>query len=399
MIQKALHSLVVRSDNFFLSYITGGKFWQLKVTGFAFFLVLFFSFPNYQYFLSKENYDYAWDFNHQKVREPFAENKQRLGTNEHNKQYRLTPILIAQLYNTTHKVQVMAFLTFVEHLLGLLFFYLIIKLAYDITQDKLISTYFCLGFSFLFVGKDFFWDLSTWLIPFAYFFLMLSIFARNSLLLFVSLFFGFWSDERVLLFSPILFLWWKLYLPQKFKAFSLVYFANIFLYVGLRAYLFINYIKGTDSYKLHPRSTGADYFWCLYEQFHHVPLGLMLPFEGYWLFFIFFVIYFYQSRNTANFKWFLLAFVTSLGALTVSFSILDTTKSVALLFPLLFVTLKLLQTTETPIFIKNTVLIAVSISFLFPTYYFKGDYTWMSPVYYTPIKESIGWLLHTFVNS
>lgn len=87
-----------------------------------------------------------------------------------------------------------------------------------------------------------------------------------------------------------------------------------------------------------------------------------------------------------------------LGALVVSFSILDTTKSLTLIFPLLFISLKMLHKTESPVFVKNVVITAVSISFFFPTYYFKGDYAWMSPVYYTPVKESIGWLLNTFVH-
>jgi len=357
-----------------------------------------FSFPNYYYFLNSKNHDYAWDFIHQKVKDPFGENKQRLGTNEHNKQYRLTPILIAGILDTTHKVRVVGLLTLIEHLFGIAFFYLVLKLAYEITADKLISSYFCIGFSFIFLGKDFFWDVSTWLIPFAYFFTLLAVVTRNTPVLFLSLLLGFWSDERTLLFSPILLLWWKLYIPEKFKAFSLVYIANICLYFGVRYYLFTHFIKGTDSYKLHPRSTGADYFWCLYEQFHNIPLGMLLPFEGYWLFLIFFVVYAYKSRQTVDFKWFLLAFITFLGALVVSFSILDTTKSLALIFPLLFITLKMLHKTESPVFVKNVIITAVCISFFFPTYYFKGDYTWMSPVYYTPVKESIGWLLNTFVH-
>lgn len=398
MIQTYLSSLIARSDSLVSSYLLVGRFWKIRVTVVSCFLVLVFSFPNYYYFLKLKNHDYAWDFIHQKVRNPFGENKERLGTNEHNKQYRLTPVLIAGIFDTIHKIRVIGLLTLIEHLFGFTFFYFILKLGYEITADKLISSYFCLGFSFIFLGKDFFWDVSTWLIPFAYFFTLLAVVTRNTPVLFVSLLLGFWSDERMLLFSPILLLWWKLYVPEKFKGFTWVYTVNIFLYFGVRYYLFTHFIKGTESYKLHPRSTGADYFWCLYEQFHNIPLGMVLPFEGYWLFLIFFVVYAYQSRRSVDFKWFLLAFITFLGALVVSFSILDTTKSLALVFPLLFISLKMLHKTESPVFVKNVVMTAVYISFCFPTYYFKGDYTWMSPIYYTPVKESIGWLLNTFVH-
>ncbi len=390
--------MLVQSDNFISSFLAVGKFWKVRVAAFSCFLILIFSFPNYHYFFSEKNHDYSWDFIHQKVKDPFGENKQRLGTNEFNKQYRLTPILLAKMFHTTHKLRVIGFLTLAEHLMGGIFFYLALKLAYEITGNKVISSYFCLGFSFLFLGKDFFWDLSSWLIPFAYFFTLITMATRDTRILFLSLFLNFWSDERSLLFSPILFLWWKLYIPHKFNRFSLIYMMSILSYLGSRYYLSSHYIKGLASYALHQRNTGADYFWCLYEQFKFIPLGIALPFEGYWLFILFFLVYVYQNRHTADFKWFLLALVTFLGALIVSFSILDTTKSLALIFPLLFITLKLMHRTETSAFLKNTVMVAFFTSFLYPTYYFKGDFEWMAPIYAKPIREITGYLLNTFAN-
>lgn len=399
MVQHTLSLLLLKIDALVTSFIGVGKYWKLKVTALSCLLVLVFSLPNYQYFFQKDNpLNIPWDYLHEKVKQPLGENKLKLGTNEHNKQYRLTPILIGSIYDTPHKMRIVAFMTLIEHLLGAAFFYLVLRMAYEITQDKLLSSYFCMGFSFLFVGKDFFWDLASWLIPFAYFFILLSMATRNVWIVFLSLSLSFWSDERALLFSPVLFLWWKLTASDKFGRLSVGYLVSVVGYFVVRFVLSTYYIKGTDSYKLHPRETGADYFWCLYEQFHHIPLGLVLPFEGYWIFILMFVIYAFQSRNTPNFKWFLLAFLTFLGAVVVSYSILDTTKSLCLVFPLLFISLKLLQDNESPAFVKNVVIGAVAVSFLFPTYYFKGDYAWMTPIYYEPVKESIGWLLNTFVN-
>lgn len=125
MIQTFLSSLIARSDSLVSSYLLVDKFWKIRVTAVSFLLVLFFSFPHYYYFSNLKYYDYSWDFIHQKVKDPFGENKERLGTNEHNKQYRLTPVLIAGIFDTTHKIRVVGLLTLIEHIFGITFFYLV----------------------------------------------------------------------------------------------------------------------------------------------------------------------------------------------------------------------------------------------------------------------------------
>lgn len=399
MIQESLHHLISKLDSV-TSMLTAGKYWKIKVATLSCLLVLIFSFPQYYHFKNGENPWSSWAFLQSRIQAPFSKTTAKLGSNEGNKVYRLTPILAAKIYNSNHTLRNIAFLTLIEHLMGFVFFFLMAGVIFKITADKNAATYFTVGLSFLFLGKDFFWDIASWLIPFGYFFMLLAMISRNPLIVFVSLFFGFWSDERLVLLSPLVLLWWRFNADNKaFLKIVIAYFTNFALFLIIRNYLTANYIQSPISFRVYPKDSGVDYFWALYDLLQEIPIGLVFPFEGYWIFIFIFIYLTFKNWKTPRF-WWMMGGLAILGAgFLVSYGVRDSTKGFSMLFPLLMITVKLLSETENPIFIRRICMFAMVVSFVIPTYFYNGGYNWMTPIYYTPLKNALWWGLNALVTN
>ncbi len=397
MIQNGLHSLVLKLDTLTTAF-TNSQYWKLKISILSCVFVLVLSFPEYYHLKDGENPWSSWNYLQTRIKAPLSKATAKLGSNEGNKVYRLTPIYLAKIYNSSHTLRNVAFLILIEHILGFLFFYLLANLAFTITNDKIITTYFAVGFSFLFIGKDFFWDIASWLIPFGYFFMLLAMVFRNPIIIFFALLFGFWSDERMVLLSPLVILWWRLNTDNKaFIKILAAYITNFVLFFIVRSYIATNYIQSNIAFKVYPKDSGVDYFWALYDLLQEIPLGLVFPFEGYWIFVFIYLYITIKSWNNTKF-WWLMGGVGMLAAgFIVSFAVRDSTKGFSMLFPLFIITLKLLTETENKQFIKRICLSATVISFLLPTYFYNGGYNWMTPIYYEPLKKMIWWGLNALV--
>ena len=399
MIQESLQHLVTRLDTA-TNLITVGSYWKIKIAALSCCLVLFFSFPEYSYFKAGENPWSSWVFLQDRIQAPFSKSTGKLGSNEGNKVYRLTPILAARLYNSPHTLRNVAFLTLIEHLMGVMFFYLMAGIIFKITNDKNTAAYFTVGLSFLFLGKDFFWDISSWLIPFGYFFMLLAMISRNPVVIFMALFLGFWSDERMVLLSPLILLWWRINTENKdFWKIVVAYFANFTLFFVIRNQLTTNYIQSPISFRVYPKESGVDYFWALYDLLPEIPMGLLLPFEGYWIFIFIFIFLTIKSWKTPRFWWLMGGIAMLGGGFLVSFAVRDSTKGFSMLFPLLMITVKLLAETESPVFIKRLCMAAMLVSFAIPTYFYNGAYNLMTPIYYTPLKNALWWGLNALVTN
>jgi len=63
------------------------------------------------------------------------------------------------------------------------------------------------------------------------------------------------------------------------------------------------------------------------------------------------------------------------------------------------ITVKLLSETENPIFIRRICMFSMVVSFVIPTYFYNGGYNWMTPIYYTPLKNALWWGLNALVTN
>lgn len=96
----------------------------------------------------------------------------------------------------------------IQGILGVIFLYLFSREVFRQTNDKVLTVFFALGLSNIFVFSWFFVDTAGYGDGFAYFFLLLALLIRNPALLFVCLQFAFFTDERAIIASGYVVLWW-----------------------------------------------------------------------------------------------------------------------------------------------------------------------------------------------
>lgn len=96
----------------------------------------------------------------------------------------------------------------IQGVLGCVFLYLFLREIYRQTNDKVLTAFFGLALSNMFVFSWFFVDTAGYGDGYAYFFLMLALLSRNPLLIFVFLQIAFLTDERALMGAGCILLWW-----------------------------------------------------------------------------------------------------------------------------------------------------------------------------------------------
>jgi hypothetical protein len=182
----------------------------------------------------------------------------------------------------------------IQALMGVGFLYLFSREVFRQTNDKVLTTFFALGLSNIFVFSWFFVDVAGYGDGYAYFFLMLALLTRNPFLLFVCLQAAFFTDERALVASGYLILWWMTdFLLNKPKNENATDFLTVLrgiftprtwvvllalgVYVIFRSYIMRTYFPG-HSYT----TMGTP---VLFADMHRWGLGssLWFSFEGMWL--------------------------------------------------------------------------------------------------------------------
>ena len=96
----------------------------------------------------------------------------------------------------------------IQALLGCVFLYLFLREVFRQTNDRVLTAFFGLALSNMFVFSWFFVDVTGYGDGYAYFFLMLALLTRNPFLLFGFLQIAFFTDERALVGTGYIILWW-----------------------------------------------------------------------------------------------------------------------------------------------------------------------------------------------
>jgi len=101
-------------------------------------------------------------------------------------------------------------LMLVQQLCGVLFLGMISFLAYSATGDKVCAVLLPFGFAFCYAGQACFLDMFPLFDGMAYFALAGAMLFPNPVPVFLSVTFACWTDERAILVSPLVVLWWTL---------------------------------------------------------------------------------------------------------------------------------------------------------------------------------------------
>lgn len=351
------------------------KYWKIKIIVFSVFLSLFFASPAYDLFFIGEGSKY-WSEVMKQIDDPFQPRDYDPDSHASKLAFRLTPPLIAHFLGLNIVgCLIMQFIAFAT------LFYFVLQLTYKITQDTVATTLLIWAFAFIYPGNVLCSDMRGIFDVVAFCLLAICMFSRNSYVITLSSFFASFTDERALIASSLIFLWFLLrdtnFNCLRLKSF---YRTNKSVFALLLSWLMYYIARTLLSYFFHLRISkgGTDLFL---KQINILPFGIWTGLEGFWLIILLSFIIIVNKH-----KWFfLLVYITSLSIISfVALSVYDITRSMAYIFPSIFVSLYMIRQYESKLFIRYCSLIVFLIC-LFPTYYI-GDKIFTNTSYPLPMR-------------
>jgi hypothetical protein len=254
------------------------------------------------------------------------------------------------------------------------------KLVIRITNDKLQSLFITAGFAFTYVGRAALHDVYTWFDAFAYVFLLLSLYSKNSVVVFIFASLAAWTDERAFI-ALGLAIWFHsinysipkgVHTPLAFlnKRVLGVIFALVF-------YLVLRFIL-TVHFGMHTPTDGAN-AGVLKQTIIYFPIASVTYLEGGWvLVLIMFVLLIYEK----NYLFLSFSLLMFLPLLIVSGCVTDMTRSGSYMFILVFISLKILNNKLSKIRMREIAYFCFIISLIFPPLMVCADKTtiqWVEP--------------------
>ena len=235
----------------------------------------------------------------------------------------------------------------------------------------------------MFVGNVLVSDLRALFDVTAFCLMAAAMLSENFLLILICLLLSYFTDERALIASPLIFIWFvviKYKATEKSGFYSLLKpdSSKIALISSWPIYFSIRYLLGS----IFGLSTGTVGAYVFAGQINNIMFGWWTGLEGFWIIVFACFILLYIKKD-----WLLglLLFASIMAVSFIAFSVIDITRSMAYLFPVIFISLRLLKMHESELVLQKIALL-VFIVCLFPTYYTDGEGTIL---YYYPLPFRI----------
>lgn len=377
--QEQLSILSQKTLSFFSGFTL--RHWKIKTVMAAFLLSLFTAFPGYErFFRHFEENEHHWYAIARQTDHPLTYTPYRATHHDANTSFRLMlPVLgyISGLSGAPLPAKVIFYLA--VHALSLfILLYASASLLFRITEDRVTACILCLALAMTYPANSLPGDLWGGYDSLAYALIALSFLATSPPLIFLAILAASFTDERALICSSLCYFFHSLenrpapqwqYLFSFNKRNSSVLLAWI-IYFALRLFL-------TKHAGFHTNTATAEIAWIvLKEAVSNIPSGILSSIEGFWLpvLLAMYALWFRRQRTTLYFYTACISIIT-----LVAFSVLDITRSMAYVYPCLFVAFLFLRK-ENLLFLRHLALI-VLLCCLFPTYYVYGQNTsqWLFP--------------------
>ncbi len=278
----------------------------------------------------------------------------------------------------------------IQAILGCVFLYLFLREIFRQTNDCVLTAFFGLAISNMFVFSWFFVDTAGYGDGYAYFFLMLALLTRNPFLLFGFLQIAFFTDERALVGAGCIVLWWTTtslmnrnegatlasVFRNTFQSRTWVVIAAWVVYFVFREYIMHIYFPNHDYSTL-----GTP---VLFADIHRWGLGnsLWSSFEGAWLLLGASGFVLYQSGR----RWLLLMLLAGFVFLILTgIFVHDIDRDLAYGFPFLLAASLILARLIPALEYRKLVFIMALVCILSPMCYTQGynKVIWAEPL---PVK-------------
>lgn len=347
---------------------TNRKNWIIILSIFLPFLVLFFSYPSYE--LIHTEFAEGWQAVLNQANKPFSNTNYEPSSHQAKLAFRLTMPIIAHIFH----LGITGILMF-QGLIGILLFYFSTKLFERITEDKVSALLLTFSLAFIYAGRVSFTEIRGVFDGLSLFLLVFSMYFKNPTLIFLGIFLTSWTDERGLIASAIVFLFW-LYAKESYGK-RIFNKQTIAIVVAWIAYFTSRYFVAlTFNFSTNTAGTGLKLF---IEQTNNLPIGIWSALEGNWIFIFISLFILFKQKKYLFFFFYVWGILIML---LVAMSVFDITRSMAYLLPAMFLSIIIIKEIETKTTLRQTILLAATLSFLYPAYYTGGAYytLWIYPL-------------------
>ncbi len=336
---------------------TNKKNWELKLALFLPLVILFFSFPPY-YRLVPEYYG-CWEAILRQIDAPFVNHHYPPDYHEAKMQFRLTVPIIAKALN----LGVVGILL-LQALLGIVTLFMATKIFSTILKDNVNAFILTLSFAFIWAGKSAFIEYRGLLDGYAYFFLIAAVYFRHPFIIFLTISLAAWTDERGLIASSLVALYW-VWNDDKLKWLNAKTIA-----IGLSwiCYFLVRFLL-SKHYGLTTESDGAN-LSVFKHQFANFAISTWSALEGFWLLITLALLALFKENKMMYI--YLMCFATVI-IIVVSMSVGDITRSMAYLFPVIFIAVQILQKQFSQEQFRKLSVIILILCFIYPAYESHGS--------------------------
>ena len=357
---------------------TSSRYWRIKFVMSLTLLSLFFSSPQFSGYEKTFEEIKGWQAFHQQREQPLTPLDFNGASNAAKRTFRLTVPMLAFAFHL-NDYAILA----LEWLVNILFLYFCILLFEKITNDRSIALLGAIGLTFIYNGHAGFTDNNAWFDIVAYLFLLLAMLYSNVFLIFIFTFLAAWTDERAVVASLLIFLWWK-FNEIKAADFSFAAYFKFekkssavllaLLFYGFGRFLLTNYF----GLQTPAKGIGLE---VLMNATDAMGLGLWSALEGFWLLLIVCCIFLFRQKK------YVVALSISLMIaviMLIAYSVEDITKSAGYMFPVIFIAVAILFETISKIDLRRLLLLCAIVCFLFPSYYYASHNhiaVWYKPVF------------------
>lgn len=298
--------------------------WSNLIIAIASLLVsLFFQFPNITYLKEQVSGEknYMWHAVEMQAEHPFTKVEHKAGSHEEKKVFRLTLPIIGHLLG----LKTLGLYLF-QALLGFFSFWISAILIKRITGDTVAAALFTIALSCVYFGCSAFIDVFGFTDSTAYFFLLLAILWRNPLIIFLAVFAASWADERGLIASSFVFLWFSLIDEHRFQKLTdvLKISKETIAVVAAWVVYFVSRFTYSSVLGIETKTGGIERAFI--ESVSKIQLSLWSGYEAFWLLLALFAIVAIVKRH----YWLLIIVAGGYFIVAaVALNVFDTTKSMA----------------------------------------------------------------------
>jgi len=351
--------LVLKKLDGFLKTIEVQKNWIFLLSLLLTVVAIFFAFPSYDGIIAHD-----WQPLFDKGAHPFDNGNFHPGSHASKLTFRLVVPIIVHLANLSITGCMLFF-----GLVGILNFYLVVRLAYKILDDKHAAAFIGLCTAFIYFGKCSFTEIRGLMFDgVCISFLLLALNTRIGIIRTLCIFLSAFTDERGLIASSLLVVYTFLDYPDKKPMQKLFNPQALFIYLAWVCYFSVR-IFLTRHFGLITDKGGTGIHELL-NQINNIPIGVWSALEGLWILLIYSYLLLYRDKKFFDL---FIYFCASSLILLVGLAVIDITRSVVYIFPAVFIALKIIH--KDPIGklnFKRYLKYALILCFLYPAYYTGG---------------------------